>query len=238
MDSLSSKVRQAVCFLLDFGAQWRFHRQCTIVLRRINAFTREKVPNFSIPAVLKLTKSNFLSPAGLLRSKNTQSIIMQVLAGMVVLGFMWDIVGYSLTFGDDHAGIIGDFKHAFLLNVPYNECSPHAPNIPAALYALFMMMFAAITPLLMTGTCSTLPSSASPKHSHFWTANFVPSLLSLIFVLALPQAPSLKESTGPHSSSSSFPGKSSSTTHWPTGLYAHSISPYRGQILYISTPIS
>lgn len=90
--------------------------------------------------------------AGLLRSKNTQSIIMQVMAGMVVLGFMWDIVGYSLTFGDDHGGVIGDFKHSFLLGVGYNECSPHAPQIPAALYALFMMMFAAITPLLMTGT--------------------------------------------------------------------------------------
>lgn len=81
---------------------------------------------------------------------------MQVLAGMVVLGFMWDVVGYSLTFGEDHGGIIGDFKHAFLLGVPYNECSPHAPHVPAALYALFMMMFAAITPLLMTGTLSHL----------------------------------------------------------------------------------
>jgi Amt family ammonium transporter len=90
--------------------------------------------------------------AGLLRSKNTQSIIMQVMAGMVVLGFMWDIVGYSLTFGDDHGGVIGDFKHSFLLGVGYNECSPHAPQIPAALFALFMMMFAAITPLLMTGS--------------------------------------------------------------------------------------
>lgn len=106
---------------------------------------------------------------------------MQVLAGMVVLGFMWDIVGYSLTFGDDHAGIIGDFKHAFLLNVPYNECSPHAPNIPAALYALFMMMFAAITPLLMTGTCSRLPSMVS-KHTRPRTANFVlPVLASILF---------------------------------------------------------
>jgi Amt family ammonium transporter len=76
---------------------------------------------------------------------------MQVMAGMVVLGFMWDVIGYSLTFGTDHGGVIGDFKNAFLLGVNYNECSPHAPSIPAALYALFMMMFAAITPLLMTG---------------------------------------------------------------------------------------
>lgn len=86
---------------------------------------------------------------------------MQVMAGAVVLGFLWDIVGYSLTFGTDHAGIIGDFKNSFLLGVGYNECSPHAPNIPAALYALFMMMFAAITPLLVTGTSNPETSTRS-----------------------------------------------------------------------------
>lgn len=89
--------------------------------------------------------------AGLLRSKNTQSIVVQIISGMVILGVLWDIFGYSLTFGKDHSGIIGDLNNAFLLNVDRNECSKFAPHIPSNLYALFMMMFAAITPLLMSG---------------------------------------------------------------------------------------
>jgi len=111
---------------------------------------------------------------------------MQVMAGMVVLGFMWDIVGYSLTFGTDHGGVIGDFKHAFLLGVGYNECSPHAPQIPAALYALFMMMFAAITPLLMTGAYVPGPGRRSSHASS--RANPAPLQVLL-----------LSESTGTHS---------------------------------------
>ncbi|KAM9982074.1 hypothetical protein ACTFIY_004377 [Dictyostelium cf. discoideum] len=89
--------------------------------------------------------------AGLLRSKNTLSIITQIMSGIVVLTVMWQAFGYSLTFGPDQKGIIGNLDHAFLINVSYDDCSPNAPNIPAAAYAFFMMMFANITPLLMTG---------------------------------------------------------------------------------------
>lgn len=41
--------------------------------------------------------------------------------------------------------------HVLLLKVPYDDCSIYADNIPTATFAMFMMMFAAITPLLMTG---------------------------------------------------------------------------------------
>ncbi|GAM27761.1 hypothetical protein SAMD00019534_109370, partial [Acytostelium subglobosum LB1] len=89
--------------------------------------------------------------AGLLRSKNTLSIITQIISGIVVLTVMWQAFGFSLTFGPDQAGIIGNLDHAFLIGVSYNDCNPNAPHIPAAAYAMFMMMFANITPLLMTG---------------------------------------------------------------------------------------
>lgn len=81
---------------------------------------------------------------------------MQVISGSVILSLLWDLFGYSLTFGKDHAGIIGDFEHFALIGVGYNVCSRFAPNIPSALYALFMMMFASITPLLMTGMLISL----------------------------------------------------------------------------------
>jgi ammonia channel protein AmtB len=79
------------------------------------------------------------------------SIIVQVFGGLTVLAFMWDLFGYSLVFSNDYGGIIGDFSNGLLINVGYVECTKFAPNIPAAAYALFMMMFASITPLLMTG---------------------------------------------------------------------------------------
>eukprot|EP01113_Clastostelium_recurvatum_P019579 TRINITY_DN230_c0_g1_i1.p1 TRINITY_DN230_c0_g1~~TRINITY_DN230_c0_g1_i1.p1 ORF type:complete len:443 (-),score=98.98 TRINITY_DN230_c0_g1_i1:57-1385(-) len=90
--------------------------------------------------------------AGLLRSKNSLSLITQVLAGVTILSVMWHLFGYSLTFGKSHGGVIGGFEHALYIDVPYDQCGPFAPNIPAACYAMFMMMFAAITPLLMTGS--------------------------------------------------------------------------------------
>ncbi|KYQ99652.1 ammonium transporter [Tieghemostelium lacteum] len=89
--------------------------------------------------------------AGLLRSKNTLSIITQVISGIVVLTVMWQAFGFSLTFGPTQHGIIGNLNHAFLIGVSYQDCSVHAPFIPSAAYAMFMMMFANITPLLMTG---------------------------------------------------------------------------------------
>jgi ammonia channel protein AmtB len=41
------------------------------------------------------------------RSKNTLSFITQIFSGIVALGFLWDIFGYSLVFGTDHGGVIG-----------------------------------------------------------------------------------------------------------------------------------
>lgn len=66
---------------------------------------------------------------------------------------LWLIAGYSLTFGESQwAGIIGNpAQHAFFIDVDYDQCGPHALTIPAASFAIFQMMFAVITPLLITG---------------------------------------------------------------------------------------
>jgi ammonium transporter, Amt family len=88
--------------------------------------------------------------AGLLRGKNTTSIITQVFTGLTILCVMWVAFGYSLTFGDDHFGLIGDFNKAFFLNTSFKDCYP-GTRIPTALQELFQLKFACITPLLMTG---------------------------------------------------------------------------------------
>jgi len=90
--------------------------------------------------------------AGLLRAKNTLSLITQIFGGLVVLGFLWDVFGYSMVYGNSLGGFMGNpITHIFLKGVDYNTCSQHAKNIPVAAFALFEMMFASITPLLMTG---------------------------------------------------------------------------------------
>lgn len=88
--------------------------------------------------------------AGLLGSKNTTSIIAQVMGGLAMLTLLWVLVGYTLAFSGTGA-IIGNLDAVFMSGVSYEDCDPTHPYIPAMAYALFQMMFAAITPLLMTG---------------------------------------------------------------------------------------
>uniref|UniRef100_A0A6B2L4J5 Ammonium transporter n=1 Tax=Arcella intermedia TaxID=1963864 RepID=A0A6B2L4J5_9EUKA len=94
-----------------------------------------------------------LFEAGLLPAKHTISIMMQVISGLLVLSSMWTIIGFSLAFGDTVAGVIGSpASYPMLINLRKGECIPFAPTIPGFVYAIFQMMFASITPLLMTGS--------------------------------------------------------------------------------------
>lgn len=101
--------------------------------------------------VLGMSPALSLFEAGMLRSKSTVSLITQIFAGVITLSVMWMCFGYSLTFGPSQGGFIGNLDHAFFIGVSYYDCSEHASQIPAALFAMFQMMFAVITPLLMTG---------------------------------------------------------------------------------------
>jgi ammonia channel protein AmtB len=63
------------------------------------------------------------------------------------------VIGFTLTYGPDQGGVIGNFDHAFLINVAYDTCSPNAPTIPAAIFAMFQMMFAVRTSPLHSDLC-------------------------------------------------------------------------------------
>lgn len=90
--------------------------------------------------------------AGLLRKKNTVSIFMQIFFGLALLSVMWFAFGFSLTFGPDQAGgLAGNLDWVFLRGIPFDEGISYAPTIPGVLFAKFQMMFAVITPLLLTG---------------------------------------------------------------------------------------
>lgn len=87
---------------------------------------------------------------GLVRRKNVCNTIMACIAIMGLSVVMWTLFGYSLAFGGNHAGIIGDFRWFGLNNVGMSA-GPYADSIPHLVFCAFQMMFAIITPALITG---------------------------------------------------------------------------------------
>ena len=87
---------------------------------------------------------------GLVRRKNVCNTMMACVAIMGLSVLLWTMFGYSLSFGGNHAGIIGDFHWAFLNDVGW-EAGPYADTIPHLVFAAFQRMFAMITPALITG---------------------------------------------------------------------------------------
>ncbi len=89
---------------------------------------------------------------GLVRRKNVVNTMMACTAIMGLSVVMWVLFGYSLSFGGNHAGIIGDFRWFGLNGIAMDEAGPYADNIPHLVFAAFQMMFAMITPALITGS--------------------------------------------------------------------------------------
>ena len=86
---------------------------------------------------------------GLVRRKNILGTMMQSFAMMGLVTILWAIVGYSLAFGHGNA-FIGGLSHVFLRGVGLGP-SEYAPTIPEQTYMVYQLMFAIITPALITG---------------------------------------------------------------------------------------
>jgi Amt family ammonium transporter len=87
---------------------------------------------------------------GLVRGKNVLSILMQCFVTLALVSVTWVLWGYSLAFGPDHGGLIGDLSWFGLRGVGL-EPGPYADTIPHQAFMVFQLMFAAITPALITG---------------------------------------------------------------------------------------
>lgn len=87
---------------------------------------------------------------GLVRAKNLMSILAQCIVCIGLVTIIWMFYGYSAVFGKDISGIIGNLDFALLKNVGQSAAS-HADNMPHVLFCMFQLMFAAITPALITG---------------------------------------------------------------------------------------
>jgi Amt family ammonium transporter len=87
---------------------------------------------------------------GLVRSKNVVGTIMQSFIALGLVTVLWALVGYTLAFGPDKAGLIGGLDFAGLSGVGAVP-SAYAPTVPASAFMVFQMMFAVITPALIAG---------------------------------------------------------------------------------------
>jgi ammonium transporter, Amt family len=87
---------------------------------------------------------------GLVRKKNVLSTMMQSFAMMAIITILWGIVGYSLCFGSGN-GFIGGLHHLFLRGVDAAPDADYAATIPQQTFMVYQLMFAIITPALITG---------------------------------------------------------------------------------------
>ena len=90
---------------------------------------------------------------GLVRRKNVLSTIMHSFFGLAIVSVVWVLVGFSLAFGPDinGMGLIGNFDYVGFMGVGLVPSTVYAVTIPFVLFAAFQLMFAAITPALITG---------------------------------------------------------------------------------------
>lgn len=105
----------------------------------------------SAALVLLMTPGLALFYAGMVRGKNVLGTIMQSFIMISIITFEWIYIGYSMSFGPDIGGFIGNFSMFGLKGVTSAPSATYATTIPQLLFAMYQCMFAVITPALITG---------------------------------------------------------------------------------------
>jgi Amt family ammonium transporter len=105
----------------------------------------------STALVMLMTPGLALFYGGMVRRKNVLGTIMQSFIALGIITVQWMLFGYSLAFGPDIWHVIGSLKWFALGGVGLAPDSDYAPTIPHQTYMIFQMMFAIITPALITG---------------------------------------------------------------------------------------
>jgi ammonium transporter, Amt family len=88
---------------------------------------------------------------GLVGRKNVLSIMIQSFVSMGWTTLVWWLAGYSLVFSGGQGGVIGNLDHAFLRGITPSDALSANNNIPLLVLVAYQMMFAIITPALITG---------------------------------------------------------------------------------------
>ncbi len=101
--------------------------------------------------VLLMTPGLALFYAGMVRSKNALGTIMQSLILISLISLEWVYIGYSMSFGPDINGLIGDLSWLALKGVGTAPSATYATTIPHSVFMIYQCMFAVITPALIAG---------------------------------------------------------------------------------------
>ncbi len=105
----------------------------------------------SMAMVMLMTPGLAVFYGGLVRNKNVLNTVLMSFIALGVISLEWFVLGYSMSFGHDVGGIIGGLNHFFLKGVGLSPSPNYATTIPQGLFMLFQMMFAIITPALISG---------------------------------------------------------------------------------------
>lgn len=101
--------------------------------------------------VMLMTPALGLFYGGMVRKKNVLSTIMQSFISLGIVTVIWILYGYSLAFGPDVYHLIGNLSWAFLNNVGLEPNPDYGATVPHQLFMIYQLMFAIITPALITG---------------------------------------------------------------------------------------
>jgi Amt family ammonium transporter len=105
----------------------------------------------STALVMLMTPGLALFYGGMVRRKNVLGTIMHSFIAIALISVQWILFGYTLSFGPDVNGIIGDLSWAGLSGVGLTPNADYAPTIPHLAFMIYQMMFAVITPALISG---------------------------------------------------------------------------------------
>lgn len=101
--------------------------------------------------VMLMTPGLALFYGGMVRSKNVLSTTMHSYSAMAIVSIQWIVIGYSLSFGPDWHGLIGNLDWFGLNGVTYAPNPDYSSTIPHNLFMMFQLMFAILTPALISG---------------------------------------------------------------------------------------
>jgi Amt family ammonium transporter len=150
---------------------------------------------------------------GLVRRKNILGTMMQSFAMMGLVTVIWAVAGYSLAFGHG-TSFIGGFEHIFLRGVGLTPNKDYAPTIPAQTYMIYQLMFAIITPALITGAfAERMKFSSMAVFLSLWSLLVYSPMAHMVWGVG-----GLLNSTGGHFPSLDFAG--GTVVHVTSGVSA------------------
>ena len=127
----------------------------------------------SAALVMLMTPGLAFFYGGMVRSRSVLNMLMMNFMCLAIVGVLWCLYGFSLAFGNDSfAGLIGNFQFLGLGNTPTSPVGTDPDKIPLLAFAMFQLMFAVITPALISG--------AVPDRTKFWSWGIFVALWSTL----------------------------------------------------------